>query len=246
MVIVKNILKSFINIIFPPTCIVCKHLTDKEDGICFECLGKIDFISNPKCSCCGYPFEVLYPDNKGNTKNYICPRCSLFPPIYNKCLSSVRYNDASKKILLPFKHADKGHYAKVMGKLMATTMMEVKDDIDLIIPVPLHIKRMLKRKYNQSALLATRISNITNKEIAYNVLFRGKFKESQGHLSHNRRKANVFGNFKVKNANLVKGKTVLLIDDVYTTGATVNECAKVLKFAGATKVIVLTFARIVK
>ena len=105
---------------------------------------------------------------------------------------------------------------------------------------------MLKRKYNQSALLANVIAKILKKPVLYNILIRNKFKESQGHLSIKERKLNVKNSFMVKNNSIIKGKNILIVDDVMTTGATLNECAKVLKHAGARKIFVATFARVVK
>ena len=242
----KNFFKKIIYFVFPAQCIICKNFIENDDGICFECLNKIDFISEPRCAYCGYPFEIMFPNQKTKSNYFVCPHCLKSKPKFNKCLSVVRYNDASKKIILPFKHADKTNYARIMGKMMASTISPYKDKFDYIIPVPIHLKRMLKRKYNQSALLANVIAKILKKPVLYNILIRNKFKESQGHLSIKERKLNVKNSFMVKNNSIIKGKNILIVDDVMTTGATLNECAKVLKHAGARKIFVATFARVVK
>lgn len=241
----KKIFNRIVNFVFPAQCIICKTFIENNDGICFECLNEIEFISDPKCAYCGYPFEIKFPES-GKNKLYVCPRCLKSKPKFDKCVSVVRYNDASKKIILPFKHADKTNYAKIMGRMMASTVSPFIEKVDFIVPVPIHLKRMLKRKYNQSALLSNVISSITGKPALFNTLIRTSFKESQGHLSIKDRKLNVSGAFSVKNPFKIKGKNILIIDDVFTTGATINECAKVLKSAGARRIFVVTFARVVK
>lgn len=239
----KKCFNKIVNFIFPAQCVICRTFIENNDGICYECLNKIDFITDPKCAYCGYPFEIKF-SNKNNL--YVCPRCLKLKPKFDKCVSSVRYNDASKKIILPFKHADKTNYAKIMGRMMASTVSPFIEKVDFIVPVPIHLKRMLKRKYNQSALLVGVISSITGKPALYNTLVRTHFKESQGHLSVKDRKLNVSGAFAIKNPFKIKGKNILIVDDVFTTGATINECAKVLKSAGARRIFVATFARVVK
>lgn len=241
----KHFFLNFINFIFPPQCIICKSILNNDDGICPECLNNINFITDPKCAYCGYPFEFQF-NNRFSPRILICSRCLHNKPRFDKALSVLHYNDASKKIILPFKHGDKTHYSKIMAKMMSNSFSYFPHKIDFIIPVPIHLKRMLKRKYNQSALLANHLSHFSNIPVLHNVLFRSHFKQSQGHLSFEDRKANVFGAFLVKNPSLIKGKNLLIVDDVMTTGATLNECASVLKNAGARRVYVLTFARVVR
>ena len=249
MVVVSLLSKLFnkiVNFIFPAQCIICKNFIENNDGICFECLNNIDFITNPKCDCCGYPFEIIYSDTTDKKKTLLCPNCIKEKPKFHKCVSVVKYNDAAKKIILPFKHADKTNFAKIMGRMMSATVSPFIDEVDFIMPVPIHLKRMLKRKYNQSSLLSNIISKYTKKPVLYNVLYRAKFKQSQGHLSTNKRKLNVAGAFDVKNKTKIKGKNILIVDDVFTTGATISECADVLLKNGAKKIFVVTFARVVK
>lgn len=245
MVIVKSLLSKIVNFIFPPQCIICKSIIDNEDGLCPVCINDINFITDPKCEYCGYPFEFK-TDNKFSVKLSICAKCLNNKPKFDKALSVVHYNDASKKIILPFKHADKTNYAKIMGNMMANTIAPFVAKMDFIIPVPIHLKRMIKRKYNQSALLASHISKRLDIPVLYNVLVRSHFKYSQGKLSFDDRKANVLNAFDIKNPYKIKGKNILLVDDVMTTGATLNECARILKNFDARRVYVITFARVVR
>lgn len=242
----KNFLNKIVNFIFPAQCVICKTFIENNDGICFECLNKIDFITDPKCDYCGYPFEIMYIDNNMKKKKFICPNCIKSKPKFHKCVSVVKYNDAAKKIILPFKHADKTNFAKIMGRMMSATISPFIKEVDFIMPVPIHLKRMLKRKYNQSSLLANEISANTKKPVLYNVLYRREFRQSQGHLSEKERKYNVQGAFGVKHSDKIKGKNILIVDDVFTTGATISECAEVLRKNGAGKIFVVTFARVVR
>ncbi len=241
--VIQKFFKSLVDFIFPPQCYVCKKILKDEDGLCFECLSKINFISKPMCECCGYPFEFKISSSK---YDLLCPRCLMHTHKFDKCVSVVRYDETSKKIILPFKHGDKTQLAKFMAKLMCVSGKKLIADSDVIIPVPIHFTRMLKRKYNQASLLCNFIARQYNKKVLYSTLLRNVATKSQGHMSLFQRKHNVSGAFIVRHPEQIKGKSVLLIDDVFTTGSTVDECAKVLRKNGAKKIFVLTFARVVK
>ena len=243
MVILKYIWDSIINFIFPQQCCICKEYLGIDGAICLSCISKFDFISEPKCACCGFPFEFKLKDVK---KELLCPKCLNKSFKFDKASSAVRYDEFSKKLILPLKHGDKTQYAKSMAEIMARCGTDLAKQSDYIIPVPIHLTRMLKRKYNQASLLSTHLSKIYSKPVLYTTLLRSKATQSQGHLSTKERKQNVSGVFTVKYPEKIKDKNILLIDDVFTTGATVNECAKVLKKNGAKRVFVLTFARVVK
>lgn len=243
MVILKHIWDSVINFIFPQQCCICKNFLGESGYLCISCASKFDVISEPKCACCGYPFEFKL---KSKNKKLLCPNCIKKPYKFDGAISAVRYDDFAKKIILPFKHADKTQYAKPISTIMIMAGRKFKDEIDVIIPVPIHLTRMLKRKYNQASLLSTYISKAYQKPVLYSTLLRSKSTPSQGHMSEKERKQNVSGVFVVKKNQRIKGKNILLIDDVFTTGATVNECTKILKKSGANKVFVLTFARVIK
>ena len=242
MVVFRRIWDSVINFIFPQQCCICKNYLGIDGSFCLSCAGKFNLITNPKCACCGLPFEFKLK----NGKELLCPKCLKKAYKFDKAVSTVRYDEFSKKIILPLKHADKTQYAKSIASMMSMSGRKLAKESDYIIPVPIHITRMLKRKYNQASLIATYLSKIYSKPVLYTTLLRVKSTPSQGHLSTLERKQNVSGVFSVKNPAKIKGKNILLIDDVFTTGATVNECARVLKKNGANKVFVLTFARVVK
>lgn len=235
-------LKSVLNFIFPPTCIICDSNLFLNDGLCSDCLNELNFITKPFCNCCGYPFDLQEYEV---LDSFLCGKCLAKHYKFDMARSVLCYNDISKKIILPFKHADKTAYKNFIAKLMINAGADLLKDTDIIIPVPIHFSRLLKRKYNQATLLSNIISVKTKIPVCYDILFRIKKTKSQGHLTTKQRQANVLNAFAVKNADKIKGKKILLIDDVFTSGATLNECAKILKKNGAGKVYVLTFARVV-
>ncbi len=241
--VIKDIFSKLIDFIYPAQCFLCKKILLAEDGICFDCLSKLNYITDPRCARCGYPFEFAMKTK--NVNNY-CPNCIKKLPKFDVCISSLHYNDASKKIILPFKHGDKTGYAKFMSRVMSASGKKIIEKSDIIIPVPIHLTRMLKRKYNQASLLAKYLSKLNNIPAFYTCLLRTKATISQGHLSPRARKLNIKEAFKCSKSINIKGKTILLVDDVFTSGATVEECSKVLKQAGAKQVMVLTFARVIK
>jgi len=236
----KKFLNAFINFLLPPTCPVC-HKKSETEGLCAECFSELEFIGTQKCSVCGKPLDIIIPDIQN-----ICGKCLKNPPHFHQAEAVFKYNDTIKKLILLFKHADHIELTELFVKWLCANSHQMILKNDIIVPVPLHWSRSLKRKYNQSALLAQRLAKRFNKSYAPLVLKRIKFTKSQGHLSRKERQKNVKGVFVVKHPEQIQGKSVLLIDDVFTTGSTANECAKVLLKAGAKSVDVLTLAKVVK
>ena len=155
----------------------------------------------------------------------------------------LRYDKHSRHLVLGLKHGDRTHVAGAFGRWMHRTGAEVLADADLLVPVPLHWTRLFQRRYNQAALLAQAIHSAGGPEVAADWLVRRRPTPVQGHLGPAARERNVRGAFAVKVGRSFAGKRVVIIDDVMTTGATVEECARVLKRAGAASVGVVTLAR---
>jgi ComF family protein len=155
------------------------------------------------------------------------------------------YDEISRSLILPFKHSDKSYVGRYLAFLFYHFKKDFFEDVDFIIPVPLHYKRLLKRKYNQAGILAKEIGKILNIPAVDGLVKRNKFVGTQKALSLKSRKDNVRGVFVLENREFVKGKTFLIVDDVMTTGATVTEIAGILKRGGARKIKVLTVARTV-
>lgn len=231
----------FKDVLFPAKCGFCECLLEKE-GLCPDCWSKIKWISEPKCRMCGQPF-IVEIDSVG----LICAQCATKKPCFDKAVSVFVYDDFSKKIILKFKHSDATYLVEILAKWMFRTAILEIESSDLIIPVPIHFVKRLKRKYNQSELLAQKMSEISGVKYDPRILKKIKQTSPQEGLSGNQRRKNVIGSFGVneKYEYLLTNKRILLVDDVFTTGATVNECAKVLKKHGTKEVVVSTIARVV-
>lgn len=199
-------------------------------------------MAPPHCACCGLPFEYdLGPDA-------LCGACTRARPAFDRARSVMRYNDASKRLILGFKHGDRTEGAPAFGAWLARAGANLIAEADLIAPVPLHRWRLLGRRYNQAALLAHALGQETDLPVVSDLLLRRRFTPSQGRLSVSARQRNVTGAFAVKPARAARltDRRVLLVDDVLTTGATVSACARALRRGGAAAVEVLVLARVVR
>ena len=177
-----------------------------------------------------------------------CGVCMANPPPYNKARSVFRYDEYSRDLILSFKHADRTDLAPAFANWMARIAPELMTEKTLLVPVPLHSHRLLKRRFNQSAMLARSLGKKTGKPVCTDLLQRIKATPSQGSKSFKGRYKNVEGAFRVdpRQAEAVRSKHILLIDDVFTTGATVEACSRTLLKAGAERVDVLTLCRVVR
>ncbi len=155
MVIFRYIWDVKINVIYPQQCCLCKNYLNDGGSFCLSCAGKFSLISEPKCECCGFPFEFKLKSKKSKL---ICPNCLKKSYKFDKAVAAVRYDEFSKKIILPLKHGDRTQYAKSMASMMFMVGREIASQSDYIIPVPIHLTRMLKRKYNQASLISTYLS----------------------------------------------------------------------------------------
>ncbi len=236
--IIKNILKLFL----PPRCIKCGTVLGDDDGLCPECFNNLNFISEPYCQKCGRPFEEIKKQKK-----LICGKCLKEKQSpFRLSRSALIYDDASKDLILALKFMDKTENAKVMAKWLHIAGKDIwQEGVDVLIPVPLHYTRLLKRKYNQSALLSLELNKLIKKEVDLSSLVKHKKTKPQVQFSGKERIKNVKDAFMVKNPESIKGKRVVLIDDVMTTGSTLKECAKALKKAGAKSIDTLTVARVI-
>lgn len=235
--------KVLINLLLPPRCLKCGKILSFQNGLCAECFNKIHFISEPLCYHCGRPF-VSEMHLKSGSK-HICGSCLKEKhSLFQMRRSAFIYDDESKDLILDFKFKDKTFYAEILANMMLIAGKDVwNEKPDLLIPVPIHRNRLLKRRYNQSVLLAQHLSKKTTVNTDYKTLVRCENTIPQVQLSGAARRKNLKKAFMVVAPDAVKGKKVVLIDDVETTGSTLNECAEVLKKAGAAKIYALTAAR---
>lgn len=229
------------DIVLPPLCMACGKGTGAHGALCAPCWGGIEFIERPFCPVSGVPF----PFDPG--EGIVSAAALAAPPPYTKARAVMRYTDASAKIVMRFKYADRVETAPALARWMVRAGAELLDDADVIAPVPLHRSRLFSRRFNQSAELARHIARVTQLRHVPDLLERVRATQPQVELSGVARRRNVAGAFKPGKAAraLVSGRVVVLIDDVMTTGATVDDCCRAVKAAGAAEVRVLCLARVV-
>ena len=211
-------------------------------GVEGDLWGTIRFLDNPCCQICGFPFD--FPQGEAA----LCGRCTARPPAFDHARAAFSYDDNSKKLVLDFKHGGRTHGLKTFGIHMSRAGREFLPDADFIIPVPLHASRLVKRRYNQSVLLARSLKPHTSARFDPDILMRPRATPSQGGQTARGRHRNVQGAFCVRPGAIsrLRGSKVVLVDDVMTTGATLGACSKTLKRAGALKVDALVLARVVR
>jgi len=209
----------------------------RQGELCGPCWAGLTFITEPQCARCGYPFEYALPGES------LCAACHARLPAYDRAISALAYDDASRELILAFKRGDRTALAGPLGWLTARAGTDLLAGADLLLPVPLHPRRLFARRFNQAALLARAIARASGRPWSPDRLRRRKNTPSQGGLSRRQRLENMRGAFAVRGR--LDGMRILLIDDVMTTGATAEACAKVLRRAGAAWVGVLTLARVV-
>jgi ComF family protein len=238
---VQRIQSLFLNLVLPPRCPMTGELVGAHGTIDPSYWSTLTFAHSPLCTSCGltFPHEV--------ETDMVCGACLQTPPPYHSARSILRYDDASAAMILKFKHTD----GTTLTPVFRQWMMRHRDhfeNADLIIPVPLHRWRLLKRRYNQAALLGAALSSITQIPHAAHLLRRTRHTPSQGRKSKAERQDNIKAAFAVpeKYHLILKDKRIILIDDVYTSGATIHECTRVLLKHGASDVQVLTLAKVMK
>ena len=237
---VTGALSMTIDAVLPPRCIVSGQIVERQGQVAPDIWAGLDFIADPFCTICGFPFDFEVDEDSQ------CASCLALPPPYETARAALKYGDTSRDIILGFKHADKTFAVTAFVPWLKRAGKEMLVEADIIAPVPLHYWRMVSRRYNQSALIAQALAKETNKEIIADLLKRTRATPTQGHLNAKQRFRNVRRAFAMNKKHDVRNKVIVLIDDVYTTGATIKECTKVLVKAGAKKVHVLTLARVVR
>ncbi|HWA43538.1 MAG TPA: ComF family protein [Hypericibacter adhaerens] len=231
--------------LLPPRCLVCGATVGTAGALCADCWSRMTVLGPPCCAACGFPFEYGQ-DTEGD--GTLCGACLRERPVYDRARAALRYDDASRGLIIAFKHADRTDAAPALGRWLAQAGAELLRDADLVAPVPLHRWRLFRRRYNQAALLATHAARAGGKRLCVDLLIRQRATPSQGRLGATQRRENVAGAFAVaaRHRDAVRGRRVLLVDDVLTTGATAGACARALLAGGAQAVDLLTLARVVR
>jgi ComF family protein len=234
-------LRRVLDVALPPLCPSCRSPLGDGVGLCAACWSKLSFIEKPFCARLGIPFT--YDPGPG----LLSMEAIASPPAYDRARAAVRYDDIARALVLSFKYGDRLDLAPMMGRWMARAGRELLAGADALIPVPLHWRRLWSRRFNQSAALAGAISDMTDVQVLHEALKRVRATPQQVGLSKSERADNVQGAFRVPpdRKAQVAGRRLVLIDDVLTSGATVDTCARALLRAGAAHVDVVVFARVV-
>jgi ComF family protein len=229
-----------LNTIYPPRCLACPAPTDAPHGLCAACWKETHFIAGTACTKCGLPLMGTAGDED------VCDGCNKHPPAWDRGAAAVLYTGAGRKVVLALKHGDRLDMVKPLAAWMATAGRNVLERADVIAPVPLHWRRLIKRRYNQSAELAKRLAVLSGKPAVVDLLTRTRATIPQEGMDRLSRQANQAGAFAVaaRHRPRIEDRTVLLIDDVMTSGATLSACADACRSAGAERVDVLVLARV--
>lgn len=240
-VVLSRACGALLGLLYPPTCIACQAATGEPHGLCAGCWSGIRFIERPYCERLGTPFAV----DLGQP--LLSPAAIADPPVFGRARAVAEYDGTASLLVHRLKYNDRLELARALGTMMARAGAELLADADVIVPVPLHRWRLWRRRFNQAMALAARISAESGVTCDPFLLARVKRTRRQVGLTRAQRQDNLQGAFRVPpeaRAGL-KGKRVLLVDDVLTTGATANAASRALLRGGAAAVDILAFARVV-
>ena len=235
--------KAGFDAVLPPRCLGCGVIVPTAGDVCPVCWPELRFIAGPACERCAKPIEVASALDGPPT----CPACILEPPAFARARAALAYDGLARALILRFKHGDRLDGVRTFGRWLTNAGRDLWDDADLIVPVPAHPWRMVRRGYNQSALLAQATGRGAGVAVAVDLLRRRRATASQQGLSAEARRKNVTTiafDVHPRWRSRMAERRVVLLDDVFTTGATLDACAKVLKTAGAAAVDVLALARV--
>lgn len=226
-----------LDFMLPPRCAGCGDVVADPRSFCADCWGEIDWLATGCCRQCAIPIEGSVHD--------VCAGCEASPPAIVRTRAVARYDDATRGLAMRLKHGRKVGLAKFMGHAMALRLADIDEDA-VLVPVPLHRARLWKRGFNQAALLAKEIGERVDRPVQPDAIRRTRSTEPMVRMTPAQREKNVRGAFAVNHPERIAGRSVLLVDDVRTSGATLEACAKVLLAAGARQVEAILWARVVR
>jgi ComF family protein len=236
----RTLLGPVLDFALPPRCPGCAAIVGAPHLFCMECWPALIFLGEPCCVRCALPFEY---DAGGGVE---CGRCLASPPAFDRLRAAVAYGEISRQVALKLKYGGRPGIAETMARFMARHLADAPDAI--LAPVPLHRWRIWRRGYNQSALIAAALARGAPHELRLDLIDRVKATPPLRGMGPRERREAVRGAFRINSSHkgTLKGRTVILIDDVYTSGATANACARIVKRAGAARIEILCWARVVK
>ena len=237
---VRAALRPLIDFALPPRCPGCGAVTGEPHRFCLACWSQLIFLGEPCCERCAFPFDY------GRGEGALCGACLAKPPAFDRLRCAVAYGEIPRKVALRLKYGGRPGVAETIARLMERHLCASPDT--LLVPVPLHRWRIWRRGYNQAALIASALARRSGLEARLDLIERVKPTPPLKGMGPKQRRDAVRGAFRVAPAHkaAVRGRPVLLVDDVYTSGATANACAGALRRAGAARIGVLTWARVVK
>lgn len=238
----KSGLRPLTDLVYPPRCPVCGEAVATQGGLCLGCWSGLETPATPACNQCQRPLG----GSPGTAQT--CRLCEVEPPRHAGIIAASVYTDVSRQLVLSLKHGGKIALAGLMGQMMAGRLPESNGaDARLIVPVPLHRLRLWQRGFNQAALLASELARRNKGELCIDALIRRKRTPSLGGLGREERRAALCNAIAVRGArrDMIAGRDVLLVDDVYTSGATSSACVEALLDTGARSVRIVCFARVV-
>ena len=235
---IGEVAAPIVDLVYPPRCPACGEGIGEQGGLCVDCWNDLAIPGDPSCALCQRPFGQSGPD-----EGSVCAPCLASPPVHDGIAAGTLYTDTSRKLVLALKHGRRIALAPLLARLIAARVPKAEGE-RLIIPVPLHRWRLWNRGFNQAALMARELEKAGCGELVVDGLRRTKRTPSLGGMGSKARARVLSGAISVGKPVEVKGRHVLLVDDVLTSGATSTACVKALKRAGARSVVIACFARV--
>lgn len=229
-----------IDLLLPPQCPLCRARVAQAGDLCPSCWNAIDFVAEPCCACCGLPFGFEVGPGA------LCGACMASPPPFDRARAAFHYDDEARRLVTRLKYGDRLDLVPTLARMAARAGEALLREADVLVPVPLHPFRLWQRRFNQSAEMARLLAQWTSKPFEPGLLRRVRRTRPQAGLSALQRQDNVRGAFQVplRSRASLAGRHVLLVDDVFTTGATLTAATRALRTGGARSVDVLTLARV--
>ncbi len=240
--LVRTAGRAALDLLLPPVCLTCDRPVDVPGRFCAACFARTGFVTEPCCTACGTPFSSAAQGGRER----LCPICRASPPPWRCARGALRYDAQAARLILAFKYADRPELAAALAPMMARAGAALLREAELIVPVPLHRRRLFARRYNQAALLARVLARLAGVPAALDLLRRTRATLPLGHAGAAARAEALTGAFAIRPARaaLAAGRRVLLVDDVMTSGATAAACTSALLAGGAAAVDVLVAARV--